>query len=360
MDKLYLNPYIFFIILEGKLISWDYINHQQFEIEVKYLNRLLEISQCKVAKSELDEELEAAGLILRYEIHDDWGWDCLSKIFHFGTKIKNEDLSDVCINDPASFVSEYIELSENKFSSFPSINIEKEGEVIRLPPPDTAKLAEIDFLSVLKKRKTCRTFNKAPISLDKLSTLLYVVFGDFHPIQDEYNKFLVQKIGLRKTSPAGGGLHSAEAYLLAQNISGLNPGIYHYQAHNHVMTLINSGDFSEELSGIFCGQYFVKDISLGIFITSRFEKLWHKYPHSRAYRVALLDIGHLSQTFQLVATSLDLNPWLSGAFVESEISKLLRLDKQSEQPMFFVGAGIGEWSSFDPLTKKLLLENSHV
>ncbi len=351
---------MFFIILEGKLISWDYINHQQFEIEEKYLNRLLEISQNKNSESELDEELESSGLISRNDIEDNWGWDCLSKIFHFGTVIKNEDLYDMCINDPVSFVSEYVELSENKFSSSPSINIEKEGEVIRLPLPDTVKLSEIDFLSVLKKRKTCRTFNKAPISLDMLSTLLYVVFGDFHPIQDEYDKFLVEKIGLRKTSPSGGGLHSAEAYLIAQNISGLNQGVYHYQAHKHVLTLINPGDFSEKFSEYFCGQYFIKDISMGIFITSRFEKLWHKYPHSRAYRVALLDIGHLSQTFQLVSTSLGLNPWLSGAFADAEISKLLRLDKQSEQPMFFVGAGIGEWSSFDPLTKKLLLENSDV
>lgn len=358
MNKVFLNSYLFFIILEGKLISWDYKNHQQFELDEKHLNRLLEISKNSNVIDEIDIDLSDARLIFYDEQVDHWGWDCLSKIFHFGTKIKKEDLSEINIENAELFVADYIKYSESAVSTSPSILVEKVGKTVELPSPDLSKLSEINFLAALAKRKTCRLFVDEAISFDVLSTLLYVSFGDFHPIQDEYIQLSLEKIGLRKTSPSGGGLHSSEIYLLAQNIKGLEKGIYHYQAHKHILTLINSGDYSKNLTEIFCGQYYIENIAIGIFITSRLDKLWHKYPHSRAYRVALLDVGHVSQTFQLVATALNLNPWLSGAFVDDEVSKLLHLDELSEQPLFFVGAGIGSWSSFDLVTKKIALEHS--
>jgi len=353
----FLNPFLFFILREGQFIVWDYINHQQFELTEAYINRLLEISSDPSSHNEIDIELTNSKLILNVnDENEEWGWDCLSKIFHFGTSIQKSDLHDISINDPVAFCSEYITFSEKASATSPPILIEKNGFEIQLPTPNLSLFEKQNFLSVLTKRKTCRTFYNEPLSLDVVSTLLYVSFGAFHKDQTEYHSIGLDKVGLRKTSPAGGGLHASEAYILAQNIEGIPKGIYHYQAHSHILTLINSEDFTENLKEIFCGQYFIEQISLGVFITSRFEKLWHKYPHSRAYRIALLDVGHLSQTFQLVATALTLNPWLSGAFVDDEVRKMLKLKRLCEQPLFFVGAGLGPWQSIDPVTRELALK----
>ncbi|WP_082717418.1 MULTISPECIES: nitroreductase family protein [Burkholderia] len=83
-------------------------------------------------------------------------------------------------------------------------------------------------------------------------------------------------------------------------------------------------------------------------VWSRFDKMWWKYPHSRAYRVALLDMGCLAQTFQLVTTGLGLKSWLTGYFLDREINRLLAVDEINESVLFFVGAGEGADTPFAP------------
>jgi len=261
------------------------------------------------------------------------------------------------IENPEYFVADHIALAKSSLSTSPDLLTEKEGDVFVLPPPNLSYLNSIDFLQVLTNRKTSRSFNGVSIGIEILATLLHVVFGDFHPEQDDYHKYGFRQVGLRKTSPSAGGLHPSEAYVLALNIEGLEQGIYHYQAHKHVLSLIQKEDVSLKLSKLLCGQYFAEQLSFGIFITSRFDKIWHKYPHSRAYRVALLDVGHLSQTFQLTATALGLQTWLSGVFLDTEVADLLHVEDETEQPLFFVGAGVGDNSPLDPVAKKMGIQH---
>lgn len=357
-----LNPFLFFLIREGNIVAWDYKNHQQYELEKEYFLRLLELSDASGANSSpnpIDDELKDAEFISASFVDVKWEWDILSKIFHFGTKIRECDLSQELIENPEFFVAEHIALAKTSLGTAPDLLTEKEGTIFVLPSPDLSKLNSTDFLQVLKNRKTSRSFDSVSISIDTLSTLLHVVFGDFHSEQDDYTKYGFRQIGLRKTSPSAGGLHPSEAYVLVLNVEGLERGVYHYQAHKHVLSLIQKEDVSSKLCKLLCGQYFAEQLSFGIFITSRFDKIWHKYPHSRAYRVALLDVGHLSQTFQLTATALGLNTWLSGVFMDSEVTNLLQIKDETEQPLFFVGAGIGDNSPLDPVAKKLGTNNEY-
>jgi nitroreductase len=55
--------------------------------------------------------------------------------------------------------------------------------------------------------------------------------------------------------------------------------------------------------------------------------------------MAFVEAGHLSQTFQLVATALGLNTWLTGAFADQQVERLLNIEGSAEQPLFFVGCG---------------------
>lgn len=358
-----LNPFLFFLIKSGSVVAWDYKNHQQYELEKEYFLRLLELSsdasEINPNFTLMDSELEDAELISASFEDAKWEWDILSKIFHFGTKIRECDLSEELIENPECFVAEHVALAKSALSTAPNFLTEKEGIITHLPMPDLSKINSIDFLQVLKNRKTSRSFDSVPISINTLSILLHVVFGDFHPEQDDYTKYGFQQIGLRKTSPSAGGLHPSEAYVLAMNVEGLEGGVYHYQAHKHVLSLVEKEDVSLRLRKLLCGQYFAEQLSFGIFITSRFDKIWHKYPHSRAYRVALLDVGHLSQTFQLTATALGLNTWLSGVFMDLEVTNLLHIEDEAEQPLFFVGAGIGDNSPLDPVAKKMGTNNEY-
>jgi SagB-type dehydrogenase family enzyme len=66
--------------------------------------------------------------------------------------------------------------------------------------------------------------------------------------------------------------------------------------------------------------------------------MW-KYPHPRAYRVVLLDAGHLAQTFCLTATRMGLAPFTTAALKDSLIEKDLGIDGVSESVLYVAGVG---------------------
>lgn len=72
----------------------------------------------------------------------------------------------------------------------------------------------------------------------------------------------------------------------------------------------------------------------------------------------LMDVGHLSQTFQLLATALGLQTWLTGYFHDKEINSLLKLIVPNEQVIFVVGAGHGSGSAYDRTVRGVLDENN--
>lgn len=343
------SPYLFFLMRDSKIIAWDYKRHQQYVIEKHHFDRLLQISSVshKRCSERHDDELFSAGFLLEEDEKLEWHWDILSQIFHFGTSIIETENSDQA-QDPHLFIDEYISYCNNQFSNEALSYISERPclEKIILPSPNIDFLSKIDFLDVLKSRKTCRSFiGSEVVSMDDLSNLLYVSFGDFHSSENDYEMHGYQKVGMRKTSPSGGGLHPTEAYLIINKVIGLKSGVYYYSSEEHALFFLSFGDVYERLTGIFCGQYFYENTPFGIFLTSRFDKLWNKYPHSRAYRVALMDIGHISQTFQLVATAMGMKTWLSGAFQDEAVRTLLKITGASEQPFLFLTCGTSQDTS---------------
>lgn len=55
--------------------------------------------------------------------------------------------------------------------------------------------------------------------------------------------------------------------------------------------------------------------------------------------MALIEVGHAAQTFQLAAADRGMNTWLTGALNETSIEPLLMFDNPSEHVLFFVACG---------------------
>lgn len=342
------DPPIFIRVIDGRLILWDYRSHSQYEIEEEHVRRILAISRNQeTSESQIDSD------IIRSGIFDDdsrdfkkWGWDCLSHIFHLGTQIVLEEGADLPNDDS---YEGYIKYCTSIIDKIPETKYAREGELLSLPAPNKKYRKGTGLYDVLMARQTSRSFNSSPIPLQTVANSLYWTFGAVHGDmrQDMLDAGLVP-VGYRRTSPSGGSLQPSEAYLVALNIEGLTAGIYHYRAFSHELTLITTKIDGEKLGKLLCAQMFAKDLAYGIFVTSRFDKMWWKYPHSRAYRVALLDIGCLAQTFQLVTTELGLGSWLTGYFLDREVNKLLEVDEMRESVLFFLGAGMGDGTPFAP------------
>lgn len=333
--NLYLNPHIFFLIQESKIILWDYETHLQYKLsEDEFF--LLKNYQQNLGSSKLKEFIDAN--ILSYEPYKkiDWGWDELSKIFFIGTRniipINRDNIED--------FSKSYIQGCQTiDIESHP----EKTKDLIVLPKPDLKCLDNQKYIDILISRMTSRVFKEEQIvPLVDFSLFLFLSFGYVHGDWEEFSEKGFQQLAYRKTSPAAGGLHHCEAYILVYNVEGFDAAIYKYIAEEHGLVKCSEIISQKELIAALSGQFFIKNICFGVFITANLDKLMKKYHHSEVLRSAYVDVGALVQTSQLNLTALGLENFITGAFHEDSICKALKITDIKKSPLFFIGVGYGQ------------------
>lgn len=349
MSKLHLNSDLFFLLKDKDIILWDYQNHQQFSLTLPYFDRLLAHSRGDMeakgeALDDIDQHLLKEGILLKdAPIEPTWQWDKLSYIFHVGTRNVVEDAHTSTAEWLADYIAGCEEAVEERMPE--ETFIKREGAFTPLLAPDLASLNHLPFSEILKQRQTIRNFEGKPVSLEILSTLLFVTFGLFHGPWQDLTDAGLREVGMRKTSPSGGGLHPNEAYVVIHNVPGIEPGTYHYDVERHGLVRVNDALPDEGMAALCMGQPFGNGSAFGVFIVSYFGKMWWKYPHSRGYRVVILDAGHLSQTFQLVATSLGILTWMTANIHDVNVSKQLKLDGVHQAPLHFLTGGYGQKSA---------------
>ncbi|WP_259745368.1 SagB/ThcOx family dehydrogenase, partial [Pseudomonas protegens] len=195
-------------------------------------------------------------------------------------------------------------------------------------------LGQRNLLDALSDRETCRTFDGSPLSARQLSQLLYYTWGASQMRRNPMGDFF-----LKKTSASGGSLHAIEVYPILLNVQGFEAGLYHYSVRRHGLELLSRED-PRTWIGAACGeQDWISKAAVVFLSTARLERLAWKYPSSRALRVALMDCGHLSQSFALVATALGLKSCTTAALRDETFETRLGLDYLREPVFLLNGAG---------------------
>lgn len=195
-------------------------------------------------------------------------------------------------------------------------------------------IADGQFFSTLLRRRTQRTFSRRAVLLESISQLLFYTWGVTGYRNTTFGPLAV------KTSPSGGARHPIEVYLVALNIRGLSPGLYHYDPQNHTLERLRRGTMGRDAVKYCTGQTYVGQASALFLMTAVFSRSMWKYRFARAYRVVTLDAGHLCQTFCLVATHLGLAPFCTAALNDSLIEGDLEIDGISESVIYVAGIGI--------------------
>lgn len=244
--------------------------------------------------------------------------------FHFSTK-------DV------AFLRDDLSLKEWKaiLPKTPSPNVFKavKGAKTKLPRP--AGCANSEFIRVLKARRTHREFSNQEVTLEVVSQLLSLVWG----ITGYVRSPMFGKLVL-KTSPSGGARHPGEVYLMALRVKGLSPGLYHYHPGYHYLKKVGS-NATRQKAWLYCArQNYIRDAAALFIMTAIFRRTMWKYHLARAYRVVLLETGHLCQTFCLVATWLGLAPFCTAALKDTLIEKDLGIDGIGESVLYVAGLGL--------------------
>jgi putative peptide maturation dehydrogenase len=130
-------------------------------------------------------------------------------------------------------------------------------EVLGAPPVEAARrvdtpsqlklprIAATDFDHLLARRVTCRNFDPSrALPFELFAQLMQRVFA----AQAEV-RVSADTVFLKKNVPSGGGLHPIECYLVVQNVEGVAPGLYHYQAVEHALEPLRLPDSLRGMTG---------------------------------------------------------------------------------------------------------------
>ena len=199
--------------------------------------------------------------------------------------------------------------------------------------------ASDEFDALLDARATCRNFDvSAALSIGQLSRVLARTFGARGTLQAA-DGFDV----LKKSSPSGGALHPTECYLLVQRVDQLASGLYHYHAAEQALEPlpVPAGlDLPAFARVAVAGQDWFADAPVLCVLAPRFGRNFWKYRnHPKAYRVCILDVGHLSQTLQLCATREGLGSFVTAAINEVDVEHAFGLAGMVDGPLAICGFG---------------------
>ena len=345
--KMRRSPNVVMYFRRGHLIVENYITRLTFQVDLNAVTLLSYFSGWRTAsevsrsligytrKSVLRsvQNLKECGLLitkdsdeakLEDKFGEEWLWPIASRFYHFSTKIDDPH------NTPKEVMKYYSRFLKGRkqpsiYKSYPrrpKVNLSRKSS------------REAPLFGALRSRHSMREFSGKPISFNELSRLAYYTWGRISYYETrEFGKLL------HKTSPSAGARHPIETYAIVNNVKGIEPGIYHYSVKNHSLELLKAGDFRERCVELTAGHAWTKNASALFIMTAVVARTAWKYRAPRVYRAFLLDAGHLSQSFLLVATALGLGGFCLGTICDKLIEKELDLDGISETALFVVGVG---------------------
>ncbi len=322
----------------------DVKNKEEFCIHDKsYFEAILKYLQNGSLDAKIRSEFLENNLIVKQKIKSISKYNNkVADLFHQASNNILKSFSDM---DRLEFAENYlmasISLKENPLPN-QNYSVEySEDELVHLPEPTKEKYNKQSLFEVLDRRKTIREFYSHTVETQQLSDLLFTCFGYFHRHKDnETEEYGVFK---RRTSPSGGCLQSIDAYLVIFDVADIAPGIYRYDAENHILCKERDGITYDELKDLLIGQFFGDNSSFGIFLAGNLEVFTWKYKTLRNYRVSFMEAGHFSQTLQLCVIAENLNCWISGAFNDTKIEEYLNIRNKRVIPMFYVAIGKGKY-----------------
>ena len=240
------------------------------------------------------------------EFRSSWKWGTPAALFHFS------------VQDKKYLTLEQAEaLQRAKLAESPQPPLYFKNDVIngttrRLPPA----LAGNDLLQLMAKRRTVRCADKAAISLTQLSDCLFAGLGITGETQN-----CVGTLPLSMT-PSGGARNPYEAYVYARSVEDLEPGFYHYGAFDHTLCRVDTRAMPKP-SALMGGQEWTDEMPCVIILCAMFERTMWKYDDANAYRVVLIEAGHIGQNLMLAATRHGLSACPSAALNHSEINSCI-------------------------------------
>jgi putative peptide maturation dehydrogenase len=275
------------------------------------------------------ERLLAAGLLLdgreahralhaRVALLEATQWWTPSLVAHAFSRWQGVDVEEIQSREGPLTVAAIIEANGPPPAAALSTGNAAQGRDLPLP-------AHSPLDTLLASRSTCRNFTEAALPIADLATTLHRVFAAQGVLETTAGAAI-----LKKNSPSGGSMHPIEAFVLAQRVEGLEPGLYHYHCTNHALEPLRA--MSAQAAGcaaheLVAGQAWFANAPVLVLMAARYQRNFWKYRnHAKAWKVVQLDAGHLSQNLYLSATEQGYGAFITAAINDECAERLFGLD----------------------------------
>lgn len=332
----------------GKLVWDDYLHHQQFALteqservcrwfrEWRDLDSIDALGEQYVR---IAQRLLEAGVLIEQgserqneesRVLSEWAaWGPSTRYHHFASRSDGEvRYASVIEDELRSAMRAAIDPPPSPAKSDPTLPL------ISIPGgrPDSSTWARPGLVDALYSRRSVRQFTNQPIPLDAMGTIVQVAAGPVEIIDHP-------DIGtvLLKTSPSAGARTPIELYVYANNVDGLEPGLYHFAPLRGGLERVGTAASKTLVEKAVGGQPWLAEAAALVFYTAVLGRTSWRYENARAYRDILIELGHISQTILLTATAMGLGGVTATALVDEAVEQLLGTDAAAE-PAFAVTA----------------------
>ncbi|HOW53450.1 MAG TPA: SagB/ThcOx family dehydrogenase [Syntrophorhabdaceae bacterium] len=190
------------------------------------------------------------------------------------------------------------------------------GAQIKLPGPKHDGTVSVE--KALKERRSVRVYKDTPLSMGEVSQVLWAAQGITEPSR-----------GLR-TAPSARAQYYLTVYLLADNVTGLRPGMYRYVPAGHTLSHVAEGDVKTALYRT-VGQSPIQKAPVVLVIAGAQDRAANA-------NFMYVEAGHAAQNVYLQGVSLGLGSVVMGGFDPEAVSKTLKLPG-NEKALYIMPVG---------------------
>jgi SagB-type dehydrogenase family enzyme len=158
-----------------------------------------------------------------------------------------------------------------------------------------------------------------------------------------------------RAAASTGALYQTEVYVVAGEIGGLAPGVYHFNPGDFSLRRLRAGDFRGAVA-LATADDAVATAGASLILSAIYWRNTWKY-QARGYRHLFWDGGTLLSQVLATARALDLPARLVTGFVDAQVNALLGLDALKEAALVVVPVGPpGPSAAAPPIVTPLALD----
>ncbi len=202
--------------------------------------------------------------------------------------------------------------------------------LIDLSPPEGIKVKALNLRDAIEMRRSARSYLPRSMTLEELSFLLWCTQGVKEFVPDSY---------VLRTVPSAGARHAFETYLLINNVTGLERGLYRFLAiENKLIRMGVDSEVSRKVRSACLDQDNVTGAAVVFIWVAVVRRMNWRYGQ-RGYRYLHLDAGHVCENLYLASQAVDSGVCAIGAFLDDDMNSILGLDGKREFVIYIATVG---------------------